>query len=606
MKKFSIFQNYAYLFHSIWNYNKKFFIYSGMEVIFSVLAPFGGVLIPAVIIGLLEQGGTFKNLIFYSFIAFFVFGILSGLQSYLTRRNSFQYLEYRMGYQTAKLIHKCLTMDYEQIENEEIQKDRWKAMDCLTGNMFGMEGMIRCTVKILIAGIGMLVYCCIITNINPLIVVLLIFISFIQYWFYGYASKQERKNKDKKAEFTMHYEYLDRQAYDIVSGKDIRLYKLDTWLTKIFKGINKKYHRILMKEKGYFYIYDLMGVILTFLRDAICYGYLIYQLVDGMAISNFVLYIGVIRGFSGFFINIMDEAAKIGRFHYTVSDLRNFLDRKDTFFHGEGVVLDEGKKAVSIEFSHVCFSYPGSDKKILDDISFRIDKEEKLALVGINGAGKTTIVKLICGFYKPQSGTILINGISVNDLDIDQYFKQIAVVFQEAFTYSFSIGENVSGKANGIYDRVKCEKALKMAGLWNKIEKFPKKMDTYLNHDMEMDGIQISGGELQKLILARAIYKDANLLILDEPTAALDAIAETQMYESYKELIGKSTSLFISHRLASTRICDSILFLEHGRIKEKGTHQELMKRKGSYAHMFEIQSKYYKEGDTANEEKFMD
>jgi ABC-type multidrug transport system fused ATPase/permease subunit len=226
---------------------------------------------------------------------------------------------------------------------------------------------------------------------------------------------------------------------------------------------------------------------------------------------------------------------------------------------------------------------------------------DKFALVGINGAGKTTIVKLMCGFYQPTEGRILINGIDTRELNIDKYFEQIAVVFQDAFTMSFSIAENISGLNSDTIDRDKIKNVLQKAGLMEKISKLEKGIDTYLNKDMDENGIQLSGGEVQKLMLARALYKEAKLLILDEPTAALDAIAESEMYEKYQSLLKGKTSLFISHRLASTRFCNHILFLENGKIKEEGTHDELLTLDRSYAEMFKVQSQYYKDGGDNNE-----
>ena len=253
------------------------------------------------------------------------------------------------------------------------------------------------------------------------------------------------------------------------------------------------------------------------------------------------------------------------------------------------------KKPLEICFSHVSFSHPGGDKRILDDVSFTLHAGEHTALVGINGAGKSTIVKLICGLYQPTEGNITINGIPLGSLNPAQYYKAIAAVFQDPFALSFSIAENVSCSPLEETDRNRCREALIRAGLWEKIASLPQKEETYLGKDMADDGITLSGGEMQKLMMARALYKNCHLLLLDEPTAALDAISENKMYETYSTLLKNKTALFISHRLASTRFCDTILFLENGKIKECGTHDELIALGGSYAHMFEVQSQYYQE-----------
>ena len=248
-----------------------------------------------------------------------------------------------------------------------------------------------------------------------------------------------------------------------------------------------------------------------------------------------------------------------------------------------------------ITFDHVSFSYAGADKKALNDSSFTIESGEHVALVGPSGGGKSTIVKLICGLYQPTEGNITINGIPLGSLNPAQYYKAIAAVFQDPFALSFSIAENVSCSPLEETDRNRCREALIRAGLWEKIASLPQKEETYLGKYMADDGITLSGGEMQKLMMARALYKNCHLLLLDEPTAALDAISENKMYETYSTLLKNKTALFISHRLASTRFCDTILFLENGKIKECGTHDELIALGGSYAHMFEVQSQYYQE-----------
>ena len=235
---------------------------------------------------------------------------------------------------------------------------------------------------------------------------------------------------------------------------------------------------------------------------------------------------------------------------------------------------------------------------MLNEISFSLKSGEHKALVGLNGAGKSTLVKLISGLYLPTKGTVYVNGIDTRELDREVYYRHESAVFQDTFTLAYSVAENVA--LNEQWDEEKVWECLEKAGLSQKVTALPQGLSTNLGKELSQDGVRLSGGETQKLLLARALYRDPSIILLDEPTAALDALAESEIYEIYNRTLADITALFISHRLASTRFCEEILLLSDGRIAECGSHEELMEQKGKYYELFLVQSKYYGEGGAAD------
>lgn len=277
-----------------------------------------------------------------------------------------------------------------------------------------------------------------------------------------------------------------------------------------------------------------------------------------------------------------------------ISRVREFLEYPEPFKFDEGEEIPVAD-GYELKLENVSYRYPGAENDTIHRLTLTVHHGEKLAIVGLNGAGKTTLVKLLCGLLDPTEGCVTLNGKDIRDFNRGSYYKMFSAVFQEFSILDVTVAEEIAQTTEGI-DYVKIADCLEKAGLTETIEKLPKGLQTHVGRKVHLDGVLFSGGQTQRLMLARALYKDGPILLLDEPTAALDPIAENNIYMKYKEMTQGKTSMFISHRLASTRFCDRIIFIADGEIKEEGTHESLLALGGEYAKLFEIQSRYYQEG----------
>lgn len=449
-------------------------------------------------------------------------------------------------------------------------------------------------------GICLLLSSGILAMLHPAVVAVMLLGSWLQWRAERWDAAWVKKHRDLWQPTERRIDYITGRIREFSYAKDMRLYAVHRWLLPKYAGFmaerrgwNKKTLRHNMKAMGVSRMVELV-------KQAAVYGFLIRGVLAGsIGADDFVLYVGLALQIS----RMLSEAARgLGELKQSVlsiSDYRKMLQRKDSTARAEGQtpVLEPGRTP-EIRFSHVSFTYPGAERAALRDIHFTIRPGEKIALVGLNGAGKTTLVKLLCGLYEPTEGEILADGHSSVEWDLESWYGLFSAVFQDVEVLPATVAENVAACPPEEMDRERVRECLRRAGLLETVEKLPRGMDTCLQKEMFRDGVNLSGGETQKLLLARAVYREAPLLILDEPTAALDAIAENQMYGRYSELTEGKTSVFISHRLSSTRFCDRILMLEGGRIVEEGSHEQLMAKKGSYYNLFQVQSHYYQNDRT--------
>lgn len=501
----------------------------------------------------------------------------------------------------GKMVIKSLQTDYCNRESHRNVRKIDQANASLNGNFVGVEMVIKQFPLVAINFIGLILYGGAILTVDIRILLVLLGMLAANVLANRYARKYLEEHREEDDIRSTKFYVLQKKVSDIVYGKDIRMYRMEKWFGKVMQSYIDAGLRWQKGIERHFYLPVLSDSVFIALRDGLTYAILIHKVAAGeITLANFTFMIGVVAGFSGCLFDFVSSLMELLNANQSVSHFREVMDMEDCFLHGTGKKTGERElcSPPEIELRHVSFRYKeeeGETKEVLSDISLKLHAGEKIALVGGNGEGKTTLVKLLCGFYQPTEGQILINGVDLREYDIEEYFKMLGVVFQDVEALPYQIVSLVSNQEKEKTDMGRFWNAVKRAGLYEKLMDLSQKEDTYISNIFDDNGILLSGGEMQKLMLARCIYKDAPFLILDEPTSALDPLAESAMYEEYDKLTAGKTSIFISHRLASTRFCDRVLFLENGKIAEEGTHEELLLQKGRYAKIYEIQSHYYKE-----------
>ena len=591
-RKHSVPNNIWFVYRDVFKDAPGYIVAFIIEAFLYVLLPLGASLLNAFVIGQLSQQLNLWTILLSVISAFIVYGIINAAYSYYETVDGMRYIDMRMCYHWQKQIEKIVSLSPQQAESDRVRHMLQQATIALGNNWGGVEGTMRYTAMFVTNMLGLIVYAIIVGGLNIGLLLLLLGIAIINMLLFHLTTRKYIKIKDEVAECERTYQYINRVVDDVSGGKDIRIFKLTDWLIgKYDQAIRRQRHLEASYHRALFGA-DVVEVVLTAGRDLACYLYLIALLKQGLTVTDFVFYLGLIGGFAGWFTKISKAISELRQRSIQVDDYRAFLDLENDFSK-DGEVPENHFESIDIVFDHVSFRYEGAKADTLHDVSFSMKAGSHMALVGLNGAGKSTIVKLISGLYLPTSGHVYVNGIDTRVLNRRTYMQHEAAVFQDPMIISYTIAENIAFSETP--DEARVWEALEAAGLKDKISSFKDGIHTYLGKDVSENGIYLSGGETQKLLLARALYRQPKFILLDEPTAALDALAESEIYEMYSTILEGKTALFISHRLASTRFCDDIILLENGQIKEQGTHDELMAADGTYADLFEVQSKYYKE-----------
>ena len=520
--------------------------------------------------------------------------VLSALLGYAKQNTMCGRVDVRMNIISA-INNKACTTSYPNPRDPAILRLFEKAKKACATNAHPAEHIWETLTQLLLNVAGFGVYLALVSGLNPLLVLVVtlttaagFFVSRrINEW--GFLHREEESAYEKKIQ------YVRDKAESIHLAKDIRIFGLKDWVDYLYQSTLRLYAAFINRRERIYTGACAVDALLTLARNGIAYLYLIQlTIAQDLPASQFLLYFSAFSGFSTWVTGILQQASTLRQESLDLSSVQEYLHLPEPFRFAGGQPIPQCD-AYELRLDHVTFRYPGTDRVILRDINLTIRPGEKIAVVGLNGAGKTTLVKLLCGFYDPDEGRVLLNGTDIRDFNRPDYYRMFSTVFQESSILDITVAETVAQDVEHI-DMGRVKDCIAKAGLTEKIESLPQGYDTHIGKNVYLDGVEFSGGQTQRLMLARALYKNGAFLVLDEPTAALDPIAENDIYQKYNEMTAGKSSVFISHRLASTRFCDRILFVKDGIIAEQGTHEELLAQGGSYAKLFDIQARYYQEG----------
>lgn len=598
---YNVLQNISFLLGQIRLGHPSLLVFLALELVFSVVSPAFGIYLPKIAVDLAQSQAGLEQIL----VSLGGFGLLTalcmGISSSVARGQYMLYNDMRAYFQ-LRLLYQSLSCDYRVIESEAGQTKYQRAWNSVYfGDFSGTSVMLVACRDIAVNILCFFLYSGILASFSPLLIVLLTGLSLLSLLATRRAQVYENSRRNDQAQVERKLRYVVNTGGSVPFGKDIRLYGMGSWFRSLRDRLIGQSSALIGKIQNRYFGAGAVNAAVLLVRDGLVYGLLIGAVTGGrIGVSDFVLYFGAVTSFSGFVTSVVNSFGQLNGANLQMNDLRAFFDQTDEPEPEHPAVLSD-LHGSSIEFRDVSFSYEGG-KRVLDHFNLTIRPGEKIALVGVNGAGKTTLVKLLCGFYRPDSGEIRVGGVRLDRLRKQDRFRLFSAVFQDVFLPPFSVAETISLQPAGRTDRARVESCLKKVGLWERIASLPYGIDTPMTRETEEHGVVLSGGQRQKLLMARALYRDAPVYILDEPTAALDPIAESETYEQFRTMADGKTVLYISHRLASTRFCDRIVLLENGRAAEEGTHDTLLRSGGRYAELYEMQSRYYREKGAAENE----
>ena len=592
--KYSVWQNLRFMLALAWHKGKDVLALCILFAALSLGINLAQLFIAPAVLAQVEAHAPLPRLL--GSIAGFALALvlLNGLLGYVDQNTMFGRVRLRISL-IGDLNEKACTTSYPNTRDPEALKLFEKAQDATRSNAQPAEHVWTTLTNILLNLAGFAVYLTLLSGLSLGLIGVVAVTTAAGFFISRQINEWGYRHREEEAAYQKKIDYIAQKTESIQLAKDIRIFGLRPWLSDVYEGTMRLYEAFINRRERIYTGACAVDAFLSLARNGIAYAYLIrLTLAEGLPASQFLLYFSAFTGFSTWVTGILQECSTLHKESLDLSTIQEYLHLPEPFRFADGAPIPSADR-YELRLDHVTFRYPGTEKPVLQNLSLTLRPGEKIAVVGLNGAGKTTLVKLLCGFYDPDKGRVLLNGQDIRQFDRRAYYKLFSTVAQEISELDITVAQTVAQAVDGI-DMDKVKACVEKAGLAETIASLPQGYDTHLGKQVYLDGVELSGGQTQRLMLARALYKDGAFLVLDEPTAALDPIAESDIYQKYNEMTAGKSSVFISHRLASTRFCDRILFIKDGGIAEEGTHEELLHKGGAYAKLFEVQARYYQEG----------
>jgi len=592
--KYNIAQNLGWMVKIAWKTRKRVLLFCFLTAAFEILYNLAQLYIAPQILQRVESHAPMASLL-GTILFFTVFLFLTmGIKDYIKENTMYPRVDIRSVI-IGMITFKCNTTAFPNTLDTEFIKLREKAYMACEGNHTATEAVWQ-TVTLLLQNIGgFIVYLTILSGLNRVLLAVVILTCVVGFLVSRYSNNWLFIHREQAEKYYAQKRYIRDTSESVELAKDIRIFGLQNWLNELLEHVHDVYLDFRLRAERKFLLADITEAVLTMLRNGIAYVYLLHMaLREGLGVPEFLLYFTAVTTFTTWIMGILQQVTTLHQQSLDLSQVRAFIEFPEPFRFEEGDAVPKAEH-YQLKLENVSFRYPGAEEDIIHCLDLTVHAGEKLAIVGLNGAGKTTLVKLLCGLFDPTQGRVLLNGRDIREFNRREYYNLFSAVFQEFSILDVTVAENIA-QTNVDIDYEKVAACIEKAGLTKTVAQLPEGLQTHVGREVYLDGVLFSGGQTQRLMLARALYKDGPILLLDEPTAALDPIAENDIYMKYSSMTAGKTALFISHRLASTRFCDRIIFVADGRITEEGTHESLLALGGAYAKLFEVQSRYYQEG----------